>query len=112
MIEMEIETLRQTLVEAATACNEALPPRIKSSGGVCRVSLEVGSSGHGEDKLRVTLTLDGGYHNTIEVRQPNETDLIRQAVDCVGLLEIWFDANADDFGPRRVGPGVRLRRSA
>jgi hypothetical protein len=109
-VKVKIEALRQTMLEATTACNEALPDRIRSSGGVCQVSLEIGSTGHVADKLCVVLTLDGGYHNAIVVRQPNELDIVRQATDCMGLLKDWFDAG--DFGHRVGRPGVRLRRPA
>lgn len=111
-MQVKIEALRQTLAEAATACNEALPPRIKAKGGVCQVSLEIGSGGHPTDRLRVVLTLDGGYQHTVTVGEPNGVDPSKMAVDCVGLLEIWFDVNADDFGPSGGGPGVRLRKAS
>src|ERR1700688_1353261 len=101
---MQNETLRQTLVEAATTCNDALPDRIRSSGGVCQVSLEVGSGLPLADKLRVVITLEGGYHHIIEVTQPNALDLIRQSVDCMGLLEDWFDAGNFSNKPSGSGP--------
>lgn len=102
-------TLRQTMVQAAAACNEALPPRIRSRGGVFRVSMEV-SNDPLADKLRVILTLKGGDHHTVEVESPIED--ISQAMACVGLHECWFDANYPDPEASRIGrssPGVRLR---
>lgn len=104
-------TLRQTMVEAASACNEAMPPRIRSRGGVCSVSMEV-SNDPAADKLRVLLTLEDGEHHTVEVTHANELDLIRYPVECMGLLECWFDAYYPDPKGRSLGygaPGVRLK---
>lgn len=94
--EQQIDALRQTIVEAATACNKALPRRILLRGGVCEVSLRVPNVPQDKPVLRVTLTLDGGPHHAVAVASPNEDNIIRQALDCIGMHECWFDSLYSD----------------